>query len=160
MRFLGWKVPAHGGVNGRFAGEVVSDLRQRPEGIRVKHRVNRNSIKMYDKEGSILRVETTINDAADLKVFRAAEGDGRDKREWRPMRKGVADVHRRAEVSQSANDRYLDSLAAVEETTKLGSLAEKLCQPVRWKGKRVRSPGRHAAGPRHNVHTGRGLLSA
>ncbi len=139
MRFLGRKAPAHGGVNRRFAGEVVSDLRERPEGIRVKHRVNRNSIKMYDKEGSILRVETTINNAADLKVFRPKEGDGRGKKEWRPMRKGIADLHRRAVVSQSANDRYLDSLAAVDETTKFGSLVEKLCQPVRWKGKRVRA---------------------
>jgi hypothetical protein len=139
MRFLGRKVPSQGGVNGRFAGEVVSDLRERPEGIRVKHRVNRNSIKMYDKEGSILRLETTINDAADLKVFRPKEGDGRGKREWRPMRKGVADLHRRAVVSQSANERYLDSLAAVGETTKFGSLVQKLCQPVRWKGKRLRA---------------------
>jgi len=139
MRFLGRKVPDHGGVNGSFAGEVVSDLRQRPEGIRVKHRVKRNSIKMYDKAGSILRVETTINDAPDLKVFRPKEGDARGKKEWRPMRKGVADLPRRAVVSQSANDRYLDSLAAVQQTTRLGSLLEKLCQPVRWKGQRVRA---------------------
>jgi len=26
MRFLGHKVPAHGGVNGHFAGQVVTDL--------------------------------------------------------------------------------------------------------------------------------------
>jgi hypothetical protein len=53
---------------GHFKGEVVSDLKGRPEGIRIKHRLNFNSIKMYDKQGSVLRVETTINDARDLKV--------------------------------------------------------------------------------------------
>ncbi len=37
MRFLGRKVPTHGGVNGHFEGEVQSDLRWRPEGIRIKH---------------------------------------------------------------------------------------------------------------------------
>ena len=49
MRFLGHKVPAHGGVNGHFAGQVVSDLKHRPEGVRIKHRVGRNTLKMYDK---------------------------------------------------------------------------------------------------------------
>ena len=42
-------------------GEVISDLKHRPEGIRVKHSVKGNSLKMYDKEGSVLRIETTIN---------------------------------------------------------------------------------------------------
>jgi len=45
-----------------FCGEVTSDVIKRIEGIRVKHRVEENSIKMYDKEGSVLRIETTIND--------------------------------------------------------------------------------------------------
>ncbi len=47
MRFLGHRVAAHGKVRGNFKGEVVSDLKQRPEGIRVKHTLNANSIKMY-----------------------------------------------------------------------------------------------------------------
>ena len=114
-------------------------MKKRPEGIRIKHRVNRNSIKMYDKEGSVLRVETTINDARDMKVFRPKEGDARGKKEWRYMRKGVADAHRRAHVSQAANDRYLESLAAVEETRALGALTEKLCRATEWKGHRVRA---------------------
>jgi len=36
---------------------------------RVKHSVNGNSVKMYDKEGSVLRVETTINRTEEFKVF-------------------------------------------------------------------------------------------
>ncbi|MBU0718608.1 MAG: hypothetical protein KJ749_10200 [Planctomycetes bacterium] len=139
MRFLGRRVPAHNGRYGTFKGEVVSDLRERPEGIRVKHRLNRNSIKMYDKQASVLRVETTINDARDMKVYRPKEGQARGPKQWRYMRKGVADVHRRAQVSQRANERYLDSLAAVESGTALGELTERLCRPVAWKGKRVRA---------------------
>jgi hypothetical protein len=54
MRFLGHKLPLHGGVNGNFVGEVPSDLRRREEGIRIKHRVNGNSVKTYSKA---LRVE-------------------------------------------------------------------------------------------------------
>jgi len=66
MRFLGRKGVIHPG----FGGEVVSDYKKRTEGVRVKHRLNHNSIKAYDKEGSILRLETTINNPREFKVFR------------------------------------------------------------------------------------------
>lgn len=142
MRFLGRKVPTHTGVNGNFLGEVQSDLVARPEGMRLKHRLGHNSIKMYDKQGSVLRVETTINDARDMKVYRAKEGPDGDvpkTRAWRRLRKGVADLPRRAEISQAANERYLDALAAAEATTPLGKLAERICQPAQWQGRRVRA---------------------
>lgn len=139
MRFLGRKVPAHNGRYGTFQGEVVSDLKERPEGMRIKHRVNRNWIKMYDKQGSVLRIETTLNDARDMKVYRPKEGDPRGPKEWRYLRKGVADLHRRAQVSQAANERYLEALAAVEQTRALGELAAGLCRPVTWNGRRVRA---------------------
>jgi hypothetical protein len=138
MRFLGRKIPASGQVHGRFLGEVTSDIRRRPEGVRIKHRLNANSIKMYDKQGSVLRVETTINDAHDIKVFRAAEGDADGPKSWRRLRKGVADMHRRCEVCQAANERYLEALAAVEQTTPLGELAERVTRRVTWQGRPVR----------------------
>jgi len=96
MRFLGGKV--HGG----FQGEIVSDFKDRPEGLRVQHRVGGNSVKMYAKAGSILRVETTIHDARGIKSFRPKEGGPESERKWRPLRKGTADLHRRVEVSQAA----------------------------------------------------------
>ena len=140
MRFLGKRVVAGGGIDRRFKGVVVSDLVERAEGVRLKHRVNGNSIKMYDKQGSVLRVETTINDPRDLKVYRPKEGDGPDApMKWRYLRKGVADLHRRAQVCQSANERYLTALAAVEEKRALGELSAKLCRPTRWKGQSVRA---------------------
>lgn len=140
MRFLGRKTPAHGGVNGHFQGEVVSDLKTRPEGMRIKHRLDHNSIKMYDKQGSVLRVETTINDARAMKVYRAKEGASpRGKKRWRHLRKGVADLHRRGQLSQAANTRYLNALAAVEDATALGQLAEKVCRPAHWQGRRARA---------------------
>jgi ribosomal protein L21E len=138
LRFLGRPVAKTGMPHHRFDGEVLSDYRRREEGVRVKHRVNRNSIKMYDKQGSVLRVETTITNARDIKTFRALDGKPKSKA-WRRMRKGVCDLPRRAEVSQAANDRYLDTLSAVEETTPLQKLTEKICQPTQWKGRGVRA---------------------
>ena len=139
MRFLGHKVPVNGTVWGNFRGEVVSDLKQRPEGIRLKHRVNANSIKMYDKQGSVLRVETTINNTRDFKVFRQPENQPDAKPSWQKMRKGVADLHRRATVSQAANRRYLDAMADVKDHTPLHQLLEPLCQRVNFKGRSARA---------------------
>ena len=113
-------------------------MKTRPEGVRIKHRANANSIKMYDKQGSVLRVETTINDAADFKSFRTPEGKPEADKAWYPMCKGIADLHRRAETSQAANDRYLRALASVQDTTSLGELASRLCQPARRNGRRSR----------------------
>jgi len=40
MRFLGHRVPTTTGkVNGRFKDQIVSDLRHRAEGVRIKHRL-------------------------------------------------------------------------------------------------------------------------
>jgi hypothetical protein len=139
MRFLGRKIPAHGHVDGHFKGEVVSDMKHRPEGIRIKHRVNGNSVKLYDKQGSVLRFETTINKPRDFKVYRPKEGDSEAEKTWRPMRKGVADLHRRAKVSQAANDRYAEALAAVNVSTPLGKQVAGLCQPAELNGRRVRA---------------------
>ena len=132
MRFLGRSVS--GAIPPRFAGEVVSDLRCRPEGMRLKHRLNRNSIKMYDKAGVVLRVETTLNNMRDLQSPRIIKG----KKTWCRMRKGVADIPRRAQVSQAANQRYLQALATVKSPRPLKVLTEALSQPKSWKGKRVR----------------------
>ena len=55
--------------------EIISSTLTRPEGTRVKHAINRNSIKMYDKQQSVLRVETTLNDVKGLKSYRRLADD-------------------------------------------------------------------------------------
>jgi hypothetical protein len=139
MRFLGrTRIPRGNGVDVRFNGEVVSDLEYRPEGVRIKHRMNRNSIKMYDKQGSVLRVETTINDARDLGVYRASEAAPDGPKKWQRMRKGVADLPQRAAASQASNNRYLTALAAVDSATPLGQVADQVRLPVVRDGRRAR----------------------
>ena len=61
---------------------------------------------------SVLRVETTINDARDIMVYRPKEGCPDGPQDWRHMRKGIADLYQRAQVSQAANNRYLEAMAA------------------------------------------------
>jgi hypothetical protein len=139
MRFLGSKGFLKGRLNPNFKKEVVSDVAARPEGVRIKHRLGDNSIKMYDKQGSVLRIETTINNARDLKVFRPKEGDPKGKREYRRLRKGVADLRRRSQLCQSANKRYLDGLAATDSSTPLKVFTDRLAQPVIGEGRRTRA---------------------
>ena len=137
LRFLGHKPPQNG--VGKFAGELNSSLKARPEGLRIKHFVNGNSLKLYDKQGSVLRVETTINHPEEFKVWRAKENDPEQKKAWRELRRGVADLPRRAQVSHAANERYLSALAVVNEKTPLSKEAQRICQPVHKDGQSYRA---------------------
>lgn len=143
MRYLGKRIPLSGQVHQNFAGEVISDLKRRQEGVRIKHSVNGNSLKLYDKAftavGSVLRAETTLHNGQDFRVYRAKEGDPEGKLAWRQMRRGIADLHRRAEVSRKAAERYLDAFASVDEATTLEELVRHLEQPRHWRGRRVRA---------------------
>jgi hypothetical protein len=143
MRFLGRRLPLSGQIPARFTGQVVSDLHARQEGVRVKHRLNANSVKLYDKAftivGNVLRAEGTINDVSDFRAFRPKEGDPDGALAWRPLRRGIADLYRRAEVGRRAAERYLDALASVETDTTLDEVLQRLGQPQYWHGRRVRA---------------------
>jgi hypothetical protein len=133
MRFLGRK------AHGNYTGELVTSFKDRPEGVRVKHWVDGNSIKMYDKAGSDLRIETTVAKTSGFKVFRPLQNDPNGKLAWRPLRKGIADLHRRAQVSQRANENYLDALSTVDDTTALSSIFDAVSRPVTNNGRRSRA---------------------
>ena len=94
LRFLG-QAPY---IRRSCTAEITSALKTRPEGVCVKHARNRNSVKMYDKQQTVLRVETTINNSRELKVRRPVASNPKRTR-WQCLRKGVADLHRRAQLS-------------------------------------------------------------
>ena len=135
LRFLG-QAPV---VHRNTTREIVSSTLTRPEGTRVKQAIHRNSIKMYDQQQSVLRVETTINNARDMKVYRPKEGDPTGPKSWQRLRKGVSDLNRRAEISQKSNERDLETLAAVEHDQPPGDTVRPICQPTEWHGRRVRA---------------------
>lgn len=135
LRYLGKKVPRRG--YGGCTGEAKIDLRERVEGTRLKFWYNTNSIKMYDKQARAFRIETTINQPHGFMVYRTREDDAPDApKAWRVMRKGVADLARRAEVSQAANNRLAESLATATEPNTLGELLQPLGRPVIRHGRR------------------------
>ena len=94
---------------------MTDRCKRRLPGTRVKHRAKMNWIKMYDKAGSVLRVETVINQPDAFKVRKKVWREGQRVTEWVPMRKGVANLFRYREVSLASNGRYLEALAAVDD---------------------------------------------
>lgn len=133
MKYLG----RYGG-RGRLPQEVISDFRRRYAGVRIKHWVNHNSVKMYNKSGSILRIETTINHTREFKVFRHPDDDVGRPASWQKMRKGVCDLHRRCELSDRSNERYGDMLAAAQIEETLQKVVSPACNKIKKNGRRYR----------------------
>ena len=94
-------------------GEIVSDLRHRYQGYRIKFKINNNQIKMYDK-GNNLRIEVTINNPRDFKVLKTKENDDTgevvETKEWIPMGKSISNLYRYVEISRSITKRYIEAL--------------------------------------------------
>jgi hypothetical protein len=134
LRFLGRRTTAT-----RFVGEASSSLLQRAEGLRVKHWVEENSIKMYDKQGSVLRIETTINNVRRFKARRMTLGKGVRRLRWIPRRFGLADLARRVEISRAANERYLEALASVDVPAPAWQLLDGVSRRVRKRARPYRA---------------------
>ena len=76
-----------------------------------------NWLKMYDKFGQVLRVETVINNPREFQVRRRRKRRGRWKRVWCPMNKGIANLYQYHAAAHAANVRYLEALSVVNNPT-------------------------------------------
>jgi hypothetical protein len=124
----------------RFDGEVLTTCKKdRLPGARVKHRVKNNWLKMYDKFGLILRIETVINQPREFKVRRWRTRRGQRQLLWCPMNKGVANFYRYQDVAAAANQRYLNALAVVDRPSATAKQVEQVSKPARFHGRRRRA---------------------
>ena len=130
LTFLGRK------LHPRFDGEVLTDCKKdREPGARIKHRMKNNWLKMYDKLGSVLRVETVINNPKEFRVRRERTREGRPEMVWCPMNKGVSNLYRYREVALAANERYLAALSVVDNPAAAYKQMEELVEPKRVAGR-------------------------
>jgi len=132
LRFLGRR------TNCLFSGEVKTIRIARKEGVCLRHWVEENSIKMYDKQGCVLRVETTINNPGRFKVRRWVTREGRPCLAWVALRKGIADMARRAEIARAANERYLEALSVVGIPAPTHEVLDPIQRPITQDGRRYR----------------------
>ena len=138
LRFLGKRISAK-----HFPDEITTSFKVRTAGERLKHWIQGNSLKAYGKAktpmGDVFRVETMTANVSVFRTYRPAEGGPDDALDWRRMRCGVADLYRRAEISQRSNERYLNAFANVDDSTRFAELIRPLEQPCQFAGRRVRA---------------------
>lgn len=143
LQFLGHRTNVSGQIPANYKGELTSDFKSRASGDRVKYRIDGNSLKGYGKAstpvGDLYRVETLTQHVEVFQSYRPKEGGAEDDLQWRQMRRGVADMHRRAEISQKANERYWDALSTVDDSTRFREFTRALEQPCQYRQRRVRA---------------------
>jgi hypothetical protein len=132
--FLGRK------LKGNYQGEVGNSLETRIEGTRIKHSMGPVSIKMYDKQGRVLRIETTINDVTFFTHHRRVEHrNGTWEMKNASVRKTIYSLPVLQDLMGAANQRYLDFLGTLDDPSAGLKRLEQLSQPVRhdersWRG--------------------------
>ncbi len=101
-----------------LAQEVGSQFATRIEGTCIKHRFGKTGVKMYDKFGRILRLETTTNDVSFFKHHRKVEHrDGQPTRELAGLKKSIYSLIDLREILLGCNRRYLEFLSAIQDTS-------------------------------------------
>jgi hypothetical protein len=115
----------------RFDGEVHTQYEDdRWFGTRIKHRMKTNWLKMYDKFGRILRVETVINSPKEFWVYRTRQHhDGTTSVGYYPMTKSVASLVDYQGQALACNRRYLDALAVVNDPAPAYQELRQLTEP-------------------------------
>lgn len=128
--FLGRK------LHGNFKGEVGNDFNTRIKGTRIKHNMGSASIKMYDKHGLVLRIETTANDVSFFKHHRRVEHrDGTSSNKIAPVRKTIYCLGVMQELLAASNHRYLAFLSQLDKPESGLKQLDKICRPVRQDGR-------------------------
>lgn len=123
--FLGHK------LHGKYEGEVGNNYNVRIEGSKIKHTMGEVSIKMYDKFGKILRIETTVNNVSFFKHYRNVEHkDGTTSQKFAAIKKSIYSLKILLEHLNAANRRYLEFISAIEDHNVGKKNLKRLTQPT------------------------------
>lgn len=107
--FLGRK------LHGNYQDEMGNRFNKRWLGSRIKHQMGPVSIKMYDKFGIVLRIETTVNNVSFFKQYRQVHHrDGTTSRKYAPMKKTIYSLSPLAEMLQAVHKRYLKFISDID----------------------------------------------
>jgi hypothetical protein len=113
----------------QYRGEIGNNFNTRIQGTRISHHMGANAIKMYDKFGLILRIETTVNDVTQFKTFREVDKrDGKQVKEMANLKHSIYSLFPLIRLLKAANYRYLAFISAFPDpgkgVKKLNSLSQ------------------------------------
>jgi hypothetical protein len=139
LKYFGSPVKTNGQPHPNSNPEILSRAKLWYDGLRIRHWEGKNSVKLYN-EHNVLRFEMTMNDPSKYKIYRHAENQDRSEpKKLMPIRKGIADITARAEVSSQVENRFTEHMASVKEKTGLGELLNGISSPKIHAGKRIRA---------------------
>jgi len=123
----------------RYDGELGGKFSTRIEGHSIRHFMGKNGIKMYDKFGQVLRIESFSNDISFFKHHRRVEHrDGTSSYQVANMRKTIYSLSDLIGVMFGCNRRYIEFLSAIDDPTNGIKKVKKISRPVRENGRSFR----------------------
>jgi hypothetical protein len=122
-------------ITPQLAQEIGSQFSTRIEGTCIKHRFGKSSIKMYDKCGIVLRIETTTND---LSFFKVEHRAGPPTRELASVKKSIYCLIDLREILIGCNRRYLAHLSALDDFSAGVRALDRLTKPRKLEEKTVK----------------------
>lgn len=138
LRYFGRPVDVNGQPHPMAAPEVMTRANRWHEGVRLRHWVDDNSVKVYN-EHNVLRAEMTMNNPGMFRVWRPTEGNPRGAKKRQALRKGIGDIPLRAQVAADVNRRFTQQLAAVRDETPLRELLNDFTCSFTQRGRRTRA---------------------
>ena len=119
-------------LTGNFSAELGNDFNTRIQGTRIRHQMGPATVKMYDKFGRVLRIETTTNDVSFFKHHRNVEHrDGSKSFKLAPLKKSIYSLGDLRRLVAATNHRYLQFISALEDPTVGTKALDKISKPER-----------------------------
>jgi hypothetical protein len=105
-------------LHGNFQGEIGNNFNTRIQGTRIKHQMGAVSIKMYDKFSLALRIETTVNDVSQFRLYREVDQrDGSKIKKMAVMKKNIYSLFPLIRLLKASNHRYLEFISTFPDPT-------------------------------------------
>ena len=103
-----------------------------------KHRFGKSSIKIYDKFGLVLRIETTTNDVSAFKHYRKVEHQQGPAGYAAPVKKSIYSLTDLHHILLGCNRRYLQYFSSLDDFSAGIRALDRLTQPRTVKGRIVK----------------------
>jgi len=137
LRYFGHPVRLNGQPHWAADPELLTRVNQWYGGARIRHWINKNSLKLYNEQ-NVLRFEFTMNDPKRFLIHRTVEGSNSGEKKLLPMRKGIADIVIRTQVCSARIKNFTEQVATLEEDVSVGEVLSKFIKPVSKGGKKYR----------------------